>query len=206
MNPHRNAFTLLELLVVIAIIAILSAVGFGALRAAQVKAKEVQCTVNLKNLGMGLRTYLNANEGAMFSMTASQSWPITLQSKYVSDWRVYHSPFDPRALGEDPNSIVVSYGMNEALFDTISDKWASPTQLVVAAPAIQMTEGELVWKAGTLSSSNVRISRPSATLKSAGTHLARESICALFSDMHAGVISSTQFTSTASADQQRWVP
>lgn len=54
---QRNAFTIIELLVVIAIISILAAVLFPVFTAAREKARQTQCSSNLKQLGMAVIQY-----------------------------------------------------------------------------------------------------------------------------------------------------
>ena len=58
MGAHaRRGFTLIELLVVIAIIAILAAILFPVFARARAKARQAQCTSNLKQLGIALEMY-----------------------------------------------------------------------------------------------------------------------------------------------------
>ncbi len=109
----RAGFTLIELLVVIAIIAILIALLLPAVQAAREAARRIQCTNNLKQLGLAMHNYETSNsclppqEVLQFNAAGAVSWK--------SQWGVTSRVIPFLELGPLYNSI------NYALKTTAAD-------------------------------------------------------------------------------------
>ena len=116
-TPHFvRAFTLIELFVVMGVIAVLISIAVPVYTGILERGKVVQDLNNLRQIGLGIQTYLNDNDQILPATTTA--WPGTtaapmLYPKYLSSRKIFQSPFDKRPSSEAADGTPpVSYGIN----------------------------------------------------------------------------------------------
>jgi prepilin-type N-terminal cleavage/methylation domain-containing protein len=103
LQNKERAFTLIELLVVIAIIAILAALMLPALAQARARAHRIQCTSNLKQIGLGLKTWtMDFNDRYPTQVPASEGGPPD-QSAFAT--APYGGPYTYQVFGVLSNEL-----------------------------------------------------------------------------------------------------
>jgi prepilin-type N-terminal cleavage/methylation domain-containing protein len=214
-TKYSRGFTLIEMLVVMAIIAVLIGLIFPAVTGMQERGRTVQDMNNLRQLGLGLQTYLNDNDGAFFLPT--DNWMTVLHPKYLPSWKVLQSPFDKRSSSEQDTVAPVSYGFNTNARGTgatslLSDQITNSSMFILFAPA--QGTGASVSFTGTAAAS-VTVDKAgggSQGTAQGGTHNKRRRVDACMADLHVENMDWNVFKNDQAnppidpCGQQRWNP
>jgi len=140
-NPcFSRGFTLIELIVVLAVIAILMSMVYPMYTSISERAKATKDMSNLRQIGLGLQTYLNDKDDILPVINAPPGTGTNLNPviypKYIATRRVFQSPFDKRAVSET-DTAPFSYGINRNIYDLINGNMArvvSPASTILMAP------------------------------------------------------------------------
>jgi prepilin-type N-terminal cleavage/methylation domain-containing protein len=188
-----RAFTLIELLVVIAVIAILGTIAYPVYTGVVERARVTQDINNLRQIGLGIQTYLNDNDQVL---PAPITWPGTtaapvLYPKYISARKVFQSPFDKRPPSESDAAppVPVSYSINANMYAAapagIAGNMArvvSSASTILMAPTYAGNPVNATSWAGTATNApNLPVG---GTGETRGTHANGTRINALFGDFH----------------------
>jgi prepilin-type N-terminal cleavage/methylation domain-containing protein len=186
-----RAFTLIELLIVIAVIAILATIAYPVYTGVQERAKVTKDMNNLRQIGLGIQTYLNDNDQVLPVInappgTGTAASPV-IYPKYIATRRVFQSAFDSRPSLET-DLAPVSYGINANMYAVAPGINRNMTSVVSPASTILMAPNYTGDPANTSSwmgiATNAPNLPPGGTGETRGTQTNGTRINALFCDLH----------------------
>jgi prepilin-type N-terminal cleavage/methylation domain-containing protein/prepilin-type processing-associated H-X9-DG protein len=125
-----RGFSLIELLVAMAVVALLVTIGASAHSRVQMMADQTQCASNMRQIGVALRMYANANGGDLPGIAhgrpREESWIFTL-APYLDDSNAVRlSPADPLYEEKRRHNSATTYLMNDFIFLERLDPFGEP--------------------------------------------------------------------------------
>ena len=96
MRCRKPGFTLVELLVVIAIIGVLVSLLLTGVQASRAAARRVQCTNNMRQVGLAMLNYIDANQGRLPQTSHLVSWVDSLAPFAENVDEIRTCPDDPQ--------------------------------------------------------------------------------------------------------------
>jgi len=137
----RRGFTLIELLVVIAIIAVLIALLLPAVQSAREAARRIQCTNNLKQLGLALHNYISGTGAAPPGMVTQV---LTPGNPALSNWT-----------GWSAQSQMLPYLEQAPLFNAANFSWSVLGEVLNSTVYLTRIAGFLCPSDGYAGQSNI---------------------------------------------------
>jgi prepilin-type N-terminal cleavage/methylation domain-containing protein len=127
-----RAFTLLELLIVMAIIAILAALLLVVLQGAKLRAQQVQCSSNVRQLSASIFMYVGDNNDKHVAYRDAAypgggNWAGTLMDYYSAKAQLLLCPAAPL-----PQPVVTLHGNGQGLADRAWVRWTTDNKTMLS--------------------------------------------------------------------------